>query len=412
VRRLRGLFLASVSLVYAAWPASAQTPTPRNVFFNPSQSSIPNVGGTTVVALSIDDASQLNAYDFVVQYDSTVVRATNAVVQPPFTGCLPLCSTPAPTPPIGAVNCSWACLPAVAPSPPINMVNITFEGQANGNSPLQIPTTGCALSILVGAMETPVPCIRGTGNIVVGLTPTPTPTSTNTPTATPTGTSTATATATHTGTATNSPTITPTATVTSTPQPTSTITPTGTVTLTATISPTRTTTSTATPTGTNTPPPTATQSPTITPTGTTTNTATTTPTATATLTLTPTPLVAPAITGGAVAGSTIVTGTAIANPNPNTCISIFDCGGDACGNANDVLIGTGGVDGAGNFSVSVTQLRAGERIYPRDTCNPTAPTGPVVTVQSGGQIPDLSMWGAGLLACALVLATALRLRRA
>src|SRR5512143_1775080 len=195
---LVGLLLGSISLAYAVGPATAQTP--RNVFFNPSQSSIPNVGNTTIVALSIDDASQLNAYDFVVHYDSTFVRATNAAVQAPFTGCLPLCSTPAPTPPVGSVNCSWACLPAVAPAPPINMVNITFQGQANGNSPLQVAQ--CSLSIVPGAQETPVPCTPGSGNIVVGLTATPTPTSTSTPTSTATGTSTATATVTQTGTAT------------------------------------------------------------------------------------------------------------------------------------------------------------------------------------------------------------------
>jgi hypothetical protein len=68
----------------------------------------------------------------------------------------------------------------------------------------------------------------------------------------------------------------------------------------------------------------------------------------------------------------------------------------------------GGVDDAGNFSVNVTQLRAGERIFPRDTCNPGAPDGPVVVVT--GQIPDLSGWGAALLACSLILAIALRLR--
>ena len=120
---------------------------------------------------------------------------------------------------------------------------------------------------------------------------------------------------------------------------------------------------------------------------------------------------APVITGGAVTGSTIVTGTAIANPTPNSCIGIFDCGTDSCGNQNDVLIGTGGVDGAGNFAVTVVTLRAGERIYPRDTCNPGAPTGPVVTVQ-GGQVPDISAWGAALLAGALVLGITLRLRLA
>jgi hypothetical protein len=75
-----------------------------------------------------------------------------------------------------------------------------------------------------------------------------------------------------------------------------------------------------------------------------------------------------------------------------------------------VLIGTGGVNAAGSFSVSVTQLRGLERIYPRDTCNPGAPIGPVVTVPSTGQIPDLSAWGAALLACVLVLAIAGRLR--
>jgi len=105
-----------------------------------------------------------------------------------------------------------------------------------------------------------------------------------------------------------------------------------------------------------------------------------------------------------------VTGTAIPNANPNSCISIFTCGSDACGNANDVLIGTGGVDGAGNFSVGVTTLFAGERIYPRDTCNAGSPTGEVVVVQSAGQVPDVSTWGAAFLACSLVLAIALRLR--
>jgi hypothetical protein len=404
-RRLTGAScLVLLSIVCVSRPVAAQS---RNVFFNPSQSLIPTVGNTADVAVSIDNSTSLNAYDFTVQYDSTIVHATNAVVLPPFLGgCSASCATPAPTPPVGKVNCSLACQTPVVPTPPINLLNITFQGQANGTSALQL--TNCGLAILPGIFETPVPCTPGNGNIVVGLTPTPTPSSTLTATPTPTGTSTPTGTQTPTGTATNSPTVTRTATVTSTPPPSATATATGTSTSTPTTSPTRTATNTATSTSTATQTPTGTSSATITPTRTATGTPTNTATVTPTATLTPTPLMTPVITGGALAGSTTVTGTAIPNPNPNSCISIFDCGSDACGNSNDVLIGMGSVDTAGNFTVSVTPLRPSERIYPRDTCNAGAPTGPVVAVP--GQVPDVSPWGAAVLAGSLVLALGLRLQ--
>ena len=177
--QMRNAFAAGQSGVSAAATTTPTPvpPTPRNVFFNPSQSSIANVGGTAAVAVSIDDSSQLNAFDFTVQYDSTIVRATAADGQSPFTGCpfAVVCNTPAPTPPVGRVICSFACPTPIAAAPPINLVNITFQGQATGNSPLQV--SNCELAIVSGISATPVPCTPGSGNIVVASTPpTPTPT--------------------------------------------------------------------------------------------------------------------------------------------------------------------------------------------------------------------------------------------
>src|SRR5512143_2461321 len=144
--KLIAAVVASILLCAIQPNTAGAQPTARNVFFDPSQSSISGVGDTTVVALSIDDPSQLGAYDFTIQYDSTKVQATAANVQSPFAGCISACTTPGPTPPVGQVICSMACQTPVVPPLPTNIVNVTFQGQAEGNSPLHV--TNCDLEML------------------------------------------------------------------------------------------------------------------------------------------------------------------------------------------------------------------------------------------------------------------------
>lgn len=100
------------------------------------------------------------------------------------------------------------------------------------------------------------------------------------------------------------------------------------------------------------------------------------------------------------------------NPTPgNNCITIFDCAPGTCNDGSDTAIGTGSVDGAGNFVIDVSPpLVANQQIYATDTCNGV--TGPDVLVRSTGQIPDVTPWGAALLAAALLIAMAVRVRLA
>jgi hypothetical protein len=79
----------------------------------------------------------------------------------------------------------------------------------------------------------------------------------------------------------------------------------------------------------------------------------------------------PTITGGATGGSTDVIGVGYPN-EPGTCIQIRDCDGDRlCGTSDDIAIGSGGTDAAGNFQITVDPaLTCGERLYTVDTCRP------------------------------------------
>lgn len=119
---------------------------------------------------------------------------------------------------------------------------------------------------------------------------------------------------------------------------------------------------------------------------------------------------APVITAGAISGSTRVSGRAIPNATVgNSCIAIFACAADACGSDNDFVIGTGSVDGFGDFVVPVTPLLGGQRIYPQDTCNADR-SGPPVVVRLGGKIPDVTRFGATVLALSLLAAALVRHR--
>jgi hypothetical protein len=109
----------------------------------------------------------------------------------------------------------------------------------------------------------------------------------------------------------------------------------------------------------------------------------------------------PIITGGAVAGSNTVTGSAIPNATPgNNCITIFDCGTDGVCSTSDTPIGTGSVNAQGLYIVTVSPpLVTGERIFARDTCNGL--DGPPIIVGVGAVAPVMSLPMVVVLAFAL-----------
>ena len=277
-------------------------------------------------------------------------------------------------------------------------------------------TLGLVTQFSIAPLPTTTPTATPTDTPTCTPTDTPTQTPTDTPTDTPTETPTVTPTATPTNTPTQTPTVTdtptqtptitntPTPTITNTPTPTVTDTPTQTPTVTntptptptitntptATPTPTRTPTSTAT--ATNTPTNTPTATPTRTPTNTPTVTPTATPTNTPTITPTPTPKV-PVITGGAVGGSTIITGSGLGEggcaPGP---IQVFDCGPDRiCHDGDDFALPyVSASNNNGNFTVVlVTPLVPGQAIYITDGCTDPLLSLPVI-VQPPTEVPLLS----------------------
>jgi hypothetical protein len=98
-------------------------------------------------------------------------------------------------------------------------------------------------------------------------------------------------------------------------------------------------------------------------------------------------------------------------PNESDCIEIIDCGPDGiCGNADDVVLATGGTDGAGNFLITVSPpLVGGHKIFPKDTCN-NGLTGPPVIVSLPVAAPALSPVMILLLAAALAITGLARAR--
>lgn len=386
--------------------------------------------GSTIVAVTVDDATGALAFQFDVNFDKNVVTASSAtagaLVPSPDCTFLPSIDNS-----VGKVSIAVAC--TVARSGGGTLANITFQGVSNSVSST-LSLSGCMIdevactgsnngSISVSGCVTPTPTDTPTEtptNVPTDtptFTPTAVPTDTptavppsatpsNTPTETETPRPTDTPTSTPTSPPTNSPTNTPTRTATSPPTDTPTQTPTPTPSNTPTISPTSppTNTPTITATPTDTPPPSST------PTQTATRTSTNTPTITATRTATPTPTLAPpSITGGATAGSTTVIGRAVPNATPgNNCITIYDCGTDNVCSTSDTPIGTGSVDALGNFNVTVSPpLQTGQRIFAFDTCNQLA--GLPITVGAVTPVPVLSLPMVGLLAGLLGL---LALRKA
>jgi hypothetical protein len=120
------------------------------------------------------------------------------------------------------------------------------------------------------------------------------------------------------------------------------------------------------------------------------------------------------ITTGTVAGSSRVSGHGAPNvPEPQLKICSAGVGGTP-GDCVETL-GTGGTNGVGNVlqgGVSGIGLNrplvAGEVVFAVDLQHGV--TGPPVTVQAGARIPDVTPWGAAMLAVALLIAIALRMR--
>jgi hypothetical protein len=122
------------------------------------------------------------------------------------------------------------------------------------------------------------------------------------------------------------------------------------------------------------------------------------------------------ITTGTVAGSSRVSGHGAPNvPEPQLKICSAGVGGTP-GDCVETL-GTGGTNGVGNFSKGGVSgiglnraLIAGEGVFAVDEHGVTPLPGPPVTVQAGAPIPDVTPWGAAMLAGALLIAIALRMR--
>jgi hypothetical protein len=118
------------------------------------------------------------------------------------------------------------------------------------------------------------------------------------------------------------------------------------------------------------------------------------------------------ITGGATEESRLVSGQAAPNitaPNLQICAvgpngTPDDCAGD------DVLLGSGGTDAAGNFSISVSPaLQVGEKIFAFDAQHNI--DGPPVTVRSAAMAPAVGPMGLLALLVSLLLVASLRLGR-
>jgi hypothetical protein len=372
--------IAAVAIVVLGSSAAASAVTASL----PDNAVIASVGGTTVVNLTVGAFTNLEAAAFNITFDPNIVvipaPAANSVqLGPAASGCGNL------TPNInvaGRLTVTFACITPVNGSG--TLLTITFQGVANGVSPLTFTTSddvpnGCQFN------EGTPSCEPDNGQITVGpqqptSTVTNTPASTNTATSTPvpatataTGTVTSTVTATHTNTIGPSPTPSHTGTVTNTPSPTSTSAPTNTPTQTVTAS----------------------------------ATGTVTQTATASATFTATPVPSPRITSGAVGGSTRVFG--IGAPN------IAAPGIEIVAEDGGVVLGTGGTNANGAFTdgpAGIGLNRAlipGERIFPRDVVNGL--TGPVVIVgpQPPQEIPALDEYGMAVLGSLLALAMFWRL---
>lgn len=258
-RRSVQSLLAVATLIAASAASAVQVTLPPNAL-------IASVGNTTIVPVSIADSTGVLGIAVSFTYDSAIASATQVQSTTLTTGCTVIPSIGSP----GMVVITAACPSGLPTGQSGALFNVTFQGVANGTSPLTFAQTndvpnGCLLN------EGSPSCEPVNGQLSVGTVgPTATATSTATNTSIP-ATATATATATNTvPTATATPSSTATFTDTIGPSPTASNT--ATVTATPTVTNTPVSTSTFTATFTQTPTPTTTETPLATPTRTITNT--------------------------------------------------------------------------------------------------------------------------------------------
>jgi hypothetical protein len=184
----------------------------------PATTNINGTGAAADIAVSIDDAAQVEAVDLQLGFDGGTLTVTGDVSLAAITsGCTAASNRSVP----GSLRIALACPAALAGSGPL--LTIPVAGAGAGSTALTL--TVCELN------EGSLPCTAVSGVVNVA-----TPTPTATATATRTATSTATRTFTRTATPSATPTSTRTATFTRTATPTRTATRTGTPTSTATAS--------------------------------------------------------------------------------------------------------------------------------------------------------------------------------
>ena len=118
--------------------------------------------------------------------------------------------------------------------------------------------------------------------------------------------------------------------------------------------------------------------------------------------------------GGGTAGGSSVTGHG-APDRPDPCIKVYDCGTDKiCYNGDDQIIGHGGTNGAGIFTITLTRpLVGGEEIYVQDDCAAGGSVrGPITVVSVPAGVPALSSSMIVVLAAFLSLVGVFGLARA
>jgi len=113
-------------------------------------------------------------------------------------------------------------------------------------------------------------------------------------------------------------------------------------------------------------------------------------------------------------GSGSVMGMGRPNLGP-TCIQIVDCGPDGIcgtpGDADDTVIGTGGTNSAGKFTITVSPLTCREKLFALDVCAIPPRMGPVFVITCIPAAPTMSPAMIALLAATLSLVGLLSVAR-
>lgn len=144
--------IVAIAGLLLCWKAALGV-VPSPVVSLPSGATIPNVGDSLSLDLSVDVADGIMAADFQIQYDSTIVGATGVST----TALTSACATASNTATDGRVDVSMACADPLSGSGAL--LGITFQARASGSSALNI--TVCTLN------EGGIPCATSAGSVNV-----------------------------------------------------------------------------------------------------------------------------------------------------------------------------------------------------------------------------------------------------